>query len=54
MTKFFDTDGEAGDENLSHNADTDQALRALKVMYQRGLIDEKTYHLRLKAIQNER
>lgn len=50
MTKFFDTDNESGDEGLSGQADKEKSAFALKVMWERGLIDEGTYRKRLKDL----
>ncbi len=43
-------DEESGSEGLSTNADAERDLFALRVMHERGLIDEETYHQRYRAI----
>lgn len=50
MTKFFDTDDEAGAENLTGEAEKAQRLRALDVMRERGLISVDDYNQAVKVI----
>lgn len=46
------TDTEAGAEQLPPEEDKKQSLKALKAMYDRGLIPEDEYQDRLKDLDN--
>lgn len=43
-------DEESGSEGLSASADVEKDLFALRVMRDRGLMDEETYRRRIQAI----
>lgn len=44
------TDAESGAEGLAPDADVEKSLFALRVMRERGLIDEETYQARARSI----